>query len=104
MGPAENEMIRRGPFKKVDKAAAWCLAAVFTIGGAIGMGLAVAKTHWRLGFSAAGTFAIGALWAVAATRGRPLEWPFLRRTKRPEMRKDSAHKASQPIAGKPGSG
>jgi len=76
-------MIRRGPFKTVDKVATWCLAAVLTIIGAIGLGLAVAKTHWRLGISAVGVIAIGCLWALAATRGRPLEWPVRRRTTKP---------------------
>lgn len=76
-------MIKPGPFKTGDKVAAWCFAAVLTICGAIGLGLAVAKAHWRLGISAVGVIGIGCLWALAARRGRPVEWPVRRRTTKP---------------------
>ena len=75
-----NVVIRRGPFNKVDKVAAWCLAAVWVVSGSIGMGIAVVHMHWRLGFVSAGTLAIGALWAIAEARGRPLGPSFPRRT------------------------
>ena len=77
-------MISRGSFNKVEIVAAWSLAAVFTICGSIGMGIAVAKMHWRLGLCAAGALGIGALWAVAASRGRPVQWPFQRQSKKPK--------------------
>lgn len=57
---------------------------MFTICGSIGLGIAVAKMHWYLGISAAGALGIGALWAVAAMRGRPVEWLLRRRTTKPK--------------------
>jgi hypothetical protein len=77
-------VIRRGPFSKVDKVAAWGLATLWAIGGAIGLVIAGAQMHWRLGLVAAGALGVGVLFGIGAARGRPLEWPFTRRTTRKE--------------------
>jgi hypothetical protein len=76
----ENVVIRQGPLCKADKVAAWCLAAVWGLGGTIALGLAVAHQHWRLGLCAAGAVGMGALFGVCAARGRPLGCSFPRRT------------------------
>jgi hypothetical protein len=65
-------MIQGGPFNKADKIAAWTLAAICVIAGLIGLGLAVAHTHWRLGLASTGTLGVGALFGIAAARGRPM--------------------------------
>jgi len=68
----ENEMIRSGPFSKANRIAAWILAAVCVIAGLIGMGMAVAHGHWRLGLAALCVLCLGVAFGIAAARGRAL--------------------------------
>jgi len=68
----ENEMIRSGPISKANRIAAWILAVVCVIAGSIGMGMAVAHVHWRLGLAALCVLCLGVAFGIAAARGRPL--------------------------------
>jgi hypothetical protein len=50
----------------------WALTAVWVIAGSIGMAMAAARAHWRLGLVSAGALGVGAIFGIAARRGRPL--------------------------------
>ena len=67
-------VLRRARFGTADKILAWILAGVWGIGGGLGIVLAVINARWLLGFISAIAVGAGVLYAVAAWKGRPLNW------------------------------
>ena len=64
-------VVRRGPFSRVDKVAAWICAGVCVGGGGIGIALVATYADWRLGLAALAAIALGVFFARAAWKGRP---------------------------------
>ena len=83
-------VIKRGPFSKVDKVAMWALVTVCGVVGSVGMAMAVARAHWRLGLVSAGALGVGAIFGIAAARGRPLGYSSPRRIPQKQQREISS--------------
>ncbi len=65
-------MLRRGKFNRTETWLTWLIALGLFATGAVGIGLAVARSQWRTGLAGAGFMALGAIYLIAAARRRPL--------------------------------
>ena len=65
-------MLRRGKFNEPERWLVWLIASALFAAGAIGIGLAIARSEEMLGLAGVGVIALAVIYLLAAFRGRPL--------------------------------
>jgi hypothetical protein len=67
-------MRKKGSLSRLERGLAIALAAIWLVGGACGIYLALARGRWGLSFVALAAVIYGAAWLRVAARARLLTW------------------------------
>ena len=65
-------MLRRGKFNRVEAIVLCVFVVVILAAGLVGLFLAVSHSDWRIALGSLGVLVIGAVYLLAARRGKPL--------------------------------